>query len=179
MKKVSVIRKSAFLCAVACMGFAAMPGIAAAGSGHSHGKTAVEASALAVTVSEAYSPAMAPGVKTAAVYLKLENGSNEPVDLIAVESKAFAMGHIHKSSMVNGLMTMEPVAQIALPAKTGVLFEPGGLHIMLMGASGSLEAGDVFPMTLVFGSGGRLEVQVAVTKPGTVPSHDHGAMQMN
>ena len=69
----------------------------------------------------------------------------------------------------------------AIPNGGSVMFAPGGLHIMLMGAKETFEPGDTFPLTLVFASGARFDVSVSVVKPGEMPLQtlDHGSMKMN
>lgn len=134
-----------------------------------------------LVVSHAMSPVAAPGIKTSAVYFTLKNDSSIDCDLVAVESPAFAMAHIHKTAMADGLMTMEPVAQLTIPHGEHVTFAPGSLHVMLMGAKATFKPGDRFMLTLRFGSGTELEVPVDVVTPGEVSgdTHDHGHMKMN
>ena len=170
---------AAFALAAFALGVA--PAVAGGGHSHDHGHkhSATGGVIEGIQASAAVSPAAAPGITTSAVYLMLANKSGTGVDLVGVESPAFAMAHFHKTSMVNGLMSMEPVAQLALPADATVMFEPGGLHIMLMGAKTPLKAGESFSVSLLFGTGEKLEVPVSVVKPGDLPVHDHGAMHTN
>ncbi len=141
----------------------------------------VKAETDGITVLNAVSPAAAPGIKTAAAYFTLQNGSDADFDLVAVESPIFAMAHIHKTAMADGLMTMEPIAQLTIPKGESVTFAPGSLHVMLMGAKERFEPGDRFMLTLQFGTGTALEVPVDVVKPGDMSggSHDHSSMKMN
>ncbi|TYC53914.1 copper chaperone PCu(A)C [Rhodobacterales bacterium] len=137
--------------------------------------------APAIMAMNAFSPASAPGIGTASAYMMLENASGSQADLVDVSSPAFNMVHLHKSSMSNGVMTMAPVAQLTIPAGGKVMFEPGGLHVMLMGPKAPLKPGDSFPLVLSFASGSELEIAVPVTKAGEMPdmSHDHSSMKMN
>lgn len=173
--------RSAIAAALVSLALGIAPAAAGGGHSHDHGHkhSATGGVIEGILASAAVSPATAPGITTSAVYLMLENKSGTGIDLVGVESPVFAMAHFHKTSMVNGLMSMEPVAQLALPADATVMFEPGGLHIMLMGAKTPLKAGETFPVTLVFGTGEKLEVPVSVVKPGKLPMHDHGAMHTN
>ncbi|WP_269582940.1 copper chaperone PCu(A)C [Roseibium sp. Sym1] len=151
-----------------------------AGESHSHQHMSADRQATGLVVTQAVSPAAPPGIKTSAVYLLLENAGDAAIDLVSVESPAFAMAHLHKTSTADGLMTMEPVAQLAIPRGETVMFAPGGLHIMLMGPREPLGPGDSFPLSLVFGEGQALTVDVAVVKPGELPAtHDHSSMKMN
>ncbi|MBO6510370.1 MAG: copper chaperone PCu(A)C [Roseibium sp.] len=132
-----------------------------------------------LSIMAAMSPAPAPGVGSVAVYLTFSNKSDRDVQLVAAESPAFAMGHMHKTVMTDGIMTMEPVAQITVPVGGSVMFEPNGLHIMLMGPKQSFTAGDRFPLTLILDTGKQVDTHVSVVKPGEVMVHDHGSMKMN
>lgn len=165
----------------ALIGSATLP--AQADGDHTKHETSHETSAMAagIMTMDAFSPASAPGINTASAYLTIENTGGSPADLVGVASPAFNMAHLHKTSMSNGVMTMDPVAQLAIPSGGKVMFEPGGLHIMLMGAKAPLKPGDTFPLVLSFASGAKLEVTVTVTKPGEMPamSHDHSSMKMN
>ncbi|WP_417712073.1 copper chaperone PCu(A)C [Roseibium aggregatum] len=168
-------RASAFAAALALCSLGLAPSFAEESQGH------MQAEAVGIVVSDAMSPAVAPGIKTAAVYFTLANNSGSDADLVAVQSPAFAIAHFHKTAMADGLMTMEPVAQLSIPQGESVSFAPGSLHVMLMGAKKRLEAGDRFMLTLQFGTGTTLEVPVDVVKPGDFSggSHDHSSMKMN
>ena len=146
---------------------------------HTHTHMTADRKETGVVVSEAVSPAAAPGTRTMAVYMHLQNESGAGIELVAVHSPAFAMAHLHKTALADGLMTMEPVAQLAVPDGESVRFATGSLHIMLMGAEQAYRPGDSFPLTLVLGSGETLEIEVTVVKPGAMPADDHGTMKMN
>lgn len=163
----------------ASMLLAVLTAPAMAGGGHTHDHAGQGTGIEGVTISAAVSPAAAPGIKTSAVYMTLENHSGSDLDLVGVSSPGFEMGHLHKTSMVDGLMTMAPVAQLSIPPHASVRFEPGSLHIMLMGARAPLKPGDSFPVSLVFTTGEEVSVSVSVVKPGTMSGHDHGSMKMN
>lgn len=174
------IRKSLKLLSVAApMLLAALTAPAVAGGGHTDDHAGHGDAIDGVVVHAAVSPTTAPGIMTSAVYMTLENHSGSNLDLVGVSSPSFEMGHLHKTSMVDGLMTMAPVAQLSIPSHASVSFEPGGLHIMLMGAKAPLKPGDTFPVTLVFATGEEVSVPVSVVKPGATSGHDHGSMKMN
>ena len=43
------------------------------------------------------------------------------------------MAELHRTTIENEVMKMEPVPVIEVPARGSVALEPGGYHIMLMG----------------------------------------------
>ncbi|MEO6988311.1 MAG: copper chaperone PCu(A)C [Aquihabitans sp.] len=66
------------------------------------------------------------------------------------------------SGMGGGMMTMQEVDEIVIPAGDTVVFEPGGYHIMLMDLVEPLKTGDTFEVTLTFANGGDMVVEVEV-----------------
>ena len=57
---------------------------------------------------------------------------------------------LHTHEMDGDIMRMRRVEQVALKADTPTLFEPQGLHVMLIGLKSPLKAGDSIPVTFHF-----------------------------
>ncbi len=57
---------------------------------------------------------------------------------------------VHESTMENDVMQMRMVESVPLPTGEKVEFAPGGLHIMLVNLSRSLEVGETVNITLHF-----------------------------
>jgi len=93
-----------------------------------------------------------------AMYLVIENGGSQPVQLIAIETDVARVVELHETQNQNGLFRMRPVESVEVPARGEVVFEPGGLHVMLIDIQEELEAGDTVAVTLVFNTGERLEL---------------------
>ncbi len=102
----------------------------------------------------------APAGDVAAVYLTVENGSGERVSLVGVRTNR-GRAEIHESYMEADLMRMRPVASVAIESGATVVFEPGGLHIMLFDLPG-LAPGDVVDLTLQFDDGSDVAVSAPV-----------------
>lgn len=100
---------------------------------------------------------------SAAVYMKVHNATEAPDTITAVSSPIANMATLHLSQEVDGIMQMNMQDSITVPVGETVSFEPGGLHIMLMGLSKPLAEGDVFPVTLSFEKAGDVTVYVDVT----------------
>jgi copper(I)-binding protein/cytochrome oxidase Cu insertion factor (SCO1/SenC/PrrC family) len=100
--------------------------------------------------------------KVNAGYMTLVNVGAEDVTLVKVESEAFASVEVHEMATVDGLMTMREVTDLVIPAKGQVRFEPGGMHLMLMGPREHLATGQQVDMTLTFASGDQQTVSVKV-----------------
>lgn len=100
---------------------------------------------------------------SAAVYLKIHNGTETVESITDVSSPIANMATLHLSQEVDGVMRMDMQDSVTVPVNETVSFEPGGLHIMLMGLSKPLAEGEVFPVTLSFEKAGDITVYVDVT----------------
>ncbi len=104
----------------------------------------------------------APVAKNGAVFFTISDFDGPGDRLVSASTPQAARTEIHKTSIVNDVARMEKVDGVAIPAGDAVVFEPGGLHIMLMGLKGQLVEGDSFPLTLEFENAGTVEVDVKV-----------------
>jgi copper(I)-binding protein len=60
---------------------------------------------------------------------------------------------------------MRAVPELEVPAGATIRFEPGGLHVMLIGLREPLVAGQLFTLQLEFEHAGRHSVPVEVRDP--------------
>lgn len=108
-----------------------------------------------------------PGVAggNSAVYLVIDNPSTLDDMLLRANSEVAEAVEIHRSFMEGDVMRMEQQGSVIIPAGASVAFEPGGLHVMLIGLVDDLEAGETFTLTLTFEQLGSLELSVPVEAP--------------
>lgn len=104
----------------------------------------------------------APGQNRAAVYLKLENHTSADRHIHHLSTPIAGTAEIHRHIYEDGMMKMRPVAHALIPARSALVFEPGGYHIMLIDLVETPVAGTRFPLTLEFDAGERLEIEVEV-----------------
>lgn len=100
--------------------------------------------------------------KVNAGYMTLVNVSSEDVMLLKVESDAFDSVEVHEMAMVDGMMEMNELNGLVIPAKGQMQFEPGGKHLMLMGPRERFTRGQKVDITLTFNSGKKQTVSVKV-----------------
>lgn len=125
-----------------------------------------------VTVDSAWTNATPPGATVGAGYMTIRNGDAAPTRLTTATSDASERVEVHTMSMENGVMSMRPVdGGLEIPAGGAVELKPGGLHLMLIGLKAPLTEGASVPVTLVFESGARVDVALAVRAMGG--GHDH------
>src|SRR3546814_5403235 len=64
------------------------------------------------------------------------------------------------------LSSMAPIETVPLPAKSTIVFAPGGKHVMLFGVNPSVKPGATIPLTLTFTGSPRIEVDAVVVAAG-------------
>ncbi len=95
-----------------------------------------------VLVQSAWLRAVPPGVAMTAGYARFDNTSRQTVEIVGMQSDAFARIEIHQTVVEDSISRMRPVTGLALPDGQSVQLEPGGLHLMLMRPSRLLRPGD-------------------------------------
>ncbi len=118
-----------------------------------------------VAVMDAWVRTAVAGGKANAGFMTLVNVGSQDVILADVESRAFRGVEIHEMTMTDGLMKMREVPDLVIPASGQVRLEPGGLHLMLMGPTREIVAGQTLEITLTFQSGRRQTVPLKVVDP--------------
>lgn len=109
-------------------------------------------------------PAVAgnPGV----AYFTLHGGS-EPAILLSVSAPFAIRAEMHENMKGHGgMMTMAPLKQVAVAAKTDVKFGPGGNHVMLFDLAPTLQPGTKAPLRLSFADGKTIEVSAVIIGAG-------------
>jgi periplasmic copper chaperone A len=96
-------------------------------------------------------------------YLVIASHGRRAAVLEKVESAVAARVEMHASSMAGGVMSMAKVDRIEIPAGGETTFGPGGYHLMLIGLTRTLKAGDQAPVTLSFAGGARLTARLTVS----------------
>lgn len=116
-----------------------------------------------ISVSDIWVRATAPGAANGAVYLTIGNEGGRTDYLVSAETPVAAAVVIHQTNIANDVATMTEMTNgVAVGVNADAVFAPGGSHLMLTGLAGPLVEGTTFPITLVFGTAGRLEATVSV-----------------
>jgi copper(I)-binding protein len=96
-------------------------------------------------------PAMGDSQAVSAAYMTIANAGAVGVRLVAAESPVAEVVEIHETQMDGDVMMMRPVENgIDVLSGEVTVLEPRGLHMMLMGLTEPLEAGQAVPLTLTF-----------------------------
>lgn len=106
-------------------------------------------------------PPMAPG-RPAAGYLTIVGGATVDA-LVGASSPIAGSVEIHETMPgASGMMAMQPVAKIDIPAGGTVALEPGGYHLMLMELKEEPKVGSTVELTLTFEGAGDVVVKAEV-----------------
>lgn len=111
-----------------------------------------------ITVELAVARAVAPGAPVGGAYMQVTNGDDTSHALVAARSDIAEHVELHNHVMEDGMMKMRRMDSVPLPAGETVTFEPGGLHVMLIGLTAPLEAGGTFEIELQFEDDSRRSV---------------------
>lgn len=133
---------------------------------------ASEAALAQVEVTDALCRPTPNGRDVTGCYLTLTSSTNDR--LISVSSPSSTTAQIHEMKTEGGVMQMAEMKDgLPLPAGEAVTLKPGGNHIMLIGVTAPLKAGDTVSLTLTFEQAAPYGVRAVVGQPGASAS-DHG-----
>lgn len=97
-----------------------------------------------------------PGVPVLAGYLLIKNNSKSPISIVGSHSSFFKKVEIHKTEVSDdGMARMTKQTHVLVPPGGVQLFEPGGLHLMLMQPSRRVVEGDAIDVTFEFENGSK------------------------
>jgi copper(I)-binding protein len=115
-----------------------------------------------ITVEEAF--VRLPPAENTALYFEVTNNGDSEIALVGASTDVATMVELHENIMNDGVMTMQPVEGQEIPVAAGAtaVLEPGGLHVMAMGLTATLEEGDDVTWTLEFSNGCTTELTAPV-----------------
>lgn len=106
------------------------------------------------------------GGANSAAYMVIRNTGSEPDKLIAASTDVAKTVELHTVVEEGGMMRMRQVeGGIEIPANGEVVLKPGGFHVMLIGLTRDLNAGDKVQLTLTFEKAGQIPVTAEVRQP--------------
>jgi len=111
--------------------------------------------------------------KTGAVYMSIMNMGKQNDALISISTPVATSAMLHESKDENGVMKMEMLDQLEIPAGEAIDIQPGHMHIMLMGLKAPLKIGDHLMLNMVFKVSGNISVDTIVGKTDDMPNMKH------
>ncbi|MBO3274909.1 copper chaperone PCu(A)C [Pseudomonas schmalbachii] len=116
-----------------------------------------------------------------AAYFVVHNNGKEADRLLGADTERAASAEIHEHVHKDGMMKMQKVEGVDIPAGGTLTFAPGGYHLMLFGLKKPLAAEERFPVILHFQKAGDVKVEILVQKeaPASGQTHDMHGMKMD
>jgi periplasmic copper chaperone A len=118
-----------------------------------------------LSVTGAWSRSTPPGIPVGVVYLNIRNDTGKSDRLLKLKTTVASSIEVHRTETIEGLARMREVSVLHIAPGETVKFEPGGMHLMLMGLKSALVEGKTFDLELQFEVAGPRKVKVAVKKP--------------
>ncbi len=150
------------------LAIAVVAAIAAAGSA-----SAQDHQLRTLRIDHPFARATPPGARTGGVYLSIENNGAQADRLLRIFTPVAGTAELHQMVMDAGVMRMRVVAGVDVKPGDRLALQPGGYHVMLGDLKRPLQAGDSFPLTLVFEKAGSIEVNVVVESMSAGAMHPH------
>ncbi|MFP6800936.1 MAG: copper chaperone PCu(A)C [Pseudomonas sp.] len=124
-------------------------------------------------IAHPWSREMPPVAPTAAAYFVVYNKGAEADRLLSVSTPHAGKAELHEHMHADGVMKMQQVENVTIPAGGEVKFEPMGYHVMMFNLKQQAKDGERFPLTLTFENAGKVDVEVAVQKDAPADEHAH------
>ena len=115
-----------------------------------------------VSVQNAWVRATPGAAKVTAGYAVIVNSGPKADRLLAVSISDAAMTEIHQSMESGGIMKMDALNGLDVPAGGRVEMKPGGYHLMIMGLTRPLKVGEGMNVIFKFRDGGDVAVAAKV-----------------
>jgi periplasmic copper chaperone A len=122
-----------------------------------------QAAAAQVVVTDAWVRGTVAGQTTTGAFMQLKSAAD--ATLVGAASPVATIVEVHEMKMDGGMMKMSAVGRLPLPAGKTIDLKPGGYHVMLMGLTAPLRAGDTVPLTLTFEDKAGKKTAVEVKAP--------------
>ena len=123
----------------------------------------LHAFAKPLEISDAWARRSMSSTGNSVVYMKVSNPNDKQVTILGASAIEFANNvELHTSfTDEKGISRMTLINNIVVPARSTILLEPGGMHIMLLGLKKKLILGD--SMSLIIKVSGMKPIPIEAT----------------
>lgn len=126
-----------------------------------------------ITIENAYVRGLPPGQTVTAAFMRLRNSGDSAVNIVSVSTDSAKTAEIHTHKHSNGMMRMEKVDSVTVPAKGDLVMKPGGYHLMLIDLHKPLREGDKVKIELRADNGESISAQLDVRSVLNEHKHQH------
>lgn len=123
---------------------------------------------IAVTRAIVVAPPNA-NAQSVAAYFTIENHGMEADQLVGIITATAASAMIHETTNTDGVMKMDMLDHLSIPAGATITMKPAQLHVMLAGPKAAYKVGDDVAFDLDFKMAGKMQVTAKVVPLSAVP----------
>ena len=117
-----------------------------------------------VQIKDAWARETVAGQTSTAAYFTIDNAGTADDRLTGITIAAPASASLHATESSGGVSRMREMSSgLAIPAGSTISLEPGATHVMIMGLSGPIKAGDTLKLGLRFEKSGEKPIDVPVS----------------
>lgn len=111
--------------------------------------------------------------QTAAVYFIIHNHSDQADELLSITTNISEAVELHVTTMDHDVMQMSMMTSLPLAVDDEIVFEPGGMHVMLHDINQELVLGEHMGIVLHFKNHADIVVEVHIEDAMPEEDHDH------
>lgn len=116
-----------------------------------------------IAITQSQMKELAGAQKNGAVYMRIANGSGEPISVVSASSPVAEIVEIHRTSYQDGMMQMRQVDKVDIANGESFTFTPRSYHFMLMNVDPKPKADSEFPLVIQLADGKELTTMVQVS----------------
>jgi periplasmic copper chaperone A len=150
--------KTAASWTIAC----ALAAAVVAPAGDVRAQPVAERAAAAPTIVDPWIRSTRPGQQNAAGYFRIRVGAADRLIDVKAPPEVAERTELHTMRMDRDLMVMRQVDGFDVRPGRGLVLQPGGNHLMLIGLKRPLQIGDTVAVVLVFEKAGEVPVRMTV-----------------
>ena len=125
------------------------------------------------SVEEPWTKPARSGQPVSAGYITLCNGGLEDDAIIAVSFEGAEVVEVHQSSTQDGVMQMQKLDRLVLPAGKKTVMEPGGTHLMMISVVEEIKAGESIFLNVEFEKSAPARFALEVRENNNEEQHGH------
>ena len=129
-----------------------------------------QTTASVIQIKDPWVRAVPPNANNSAIFLDLQNESEQLRKLVEVHSEVAERVELHMTKDEEGMLRKQRLEEVLIPALETQSFHPGGIHIMLIGLHSPLEVGRVIKLELVYADQSKETISVPVMSAHCYPS---------
>ena len=120
--------------------------------------------AATLKIVNAWIPEAPPGANVMAGYMEIQNNSNKAIDIVSINSDAFASIEMHRSMESDGFAKMLPQKTLRIRANDKLVLKSGSYHLMLIKPIKWFRHGNTVELTFTLSNNESQTISISIKK---------------